>query len=87
MPKYSVSISGHATSVSLEKEFWHELNRIAHEKNMSVNALISYIDETHAKRDDAYNLSSALRLFVLDDLKVHSKHGSATRSDTRAGPI
>jgi predicted DNA-binding ribbon-helix-helix protein len=59
--KRSVTIAGHATSFSLEEEFWQDLQAIARKRNLSLNALVSSID---AKR--AGNLSSALRVFVLE---------------------
>ena len=62
--KRSVTIAGHRTSISLEDEFWAELVRIAAEQKMSMNNLISSIDETRGT-----NLSSAIRLHVLADLK------------------
>lgn len=62
--KRSVTIAGHRTSISLEDEFWAELVRIAGERNTSLNGLISKIDEARAT-----NLSSAIRLHVLEDLK------------------
>ncbi len=64
--KRSVKIAGHSTSVSLEKEFWDELKRIAAEKNLSVNSMIEEIDTQRSG-----NLSSALRLFVLQWYKDH----------------
>jgi len=59
--KRSVRIAGHATSISLEAAFWQGLCDIAAARGMSVNALIAAID---AQRNG--NLSSAIRLFVLD---------------------
>jgi predicted DNA-binding ribbon-helix-helix protein len=59
--KRSVRIAGHATSVSLEAAFWQGLCDIAASRGLSVNALLTAID---AGRDG--NLSSAIRLFVLD---------------------
>ena len=61
MVKHSVRIAGHATSVSLEATFWEALCEIAARRRMSVNALLSAID---AERGG--NLSSAIRLFVLE---------------------
>jgi predicted DNA-binding ribbon-helix-helix protein len=52
---------GHQTSISLEAPFWRALCDIATARRMSVNALVAAIDAT---RDG--NLSSAIRLFVLD---------------------
>jgi len=59
--KRSVRVAGHATSVSLEGAFWQALCDIAVARRISVNALIAMIDATRSG-----NLSSAIRLFVLD---------------------
>lgn len=67
MKKRSVKIAGHATSVSLEDEFWDELSRLADGQEKSLNALIAAIDET---RPGNVNLSSALRLYVLGKLRA-----------------
>ena len=66
MRKRSVNLQGHATSVSLEDEYWAELKRMAAESGLPVGALIERID---GARQSA-NLSSALRLAVLADLKA-----------------
>ncbi|AWM86271.1 aryl-sulfate sulfotransferase [Microvirga sp. 17 mud 1-3] len=63
--KRSVSIAGHRTSISLEEPFWQALREIATRRSTSVQALIGLID---AERG-AQNLSSAIRVFVLDDLR------------------
>tara|TARA_A100001037_G_scaffold260864_1_gene249551 strand:+ start:3715 stop:3918 length:204 start_codon:yes stop_codon:yes gene_type:complete len=59
--KRSVTIAGHRTSISLEEEFWEALCEIAHEIGVSVNALVGTIDKGRTT-----NLSSAIRVFVLD---------------------
>ena len=59
--KRSVRIAGHATSISLEAAFWRGLCEIAAARHQSVNALVAAIDATRGG-----NLSSAIRLFVLD---------------------
>ena len=61
--KRSVAIRGHRTSFSLEQPFHDELTRIARLRGMPLARLIGEIDET---RDRQTNLSSALRLHVLD---------------------
>lgn len=71
--KRSVTIGGHRTSISLETPFHTELERIATERGASMSALIGEID---AGRDPATNLSSALRLFVLDDLKAKAERAA-----------
>ncbi|WP_262027672.1 ribbon-helix-helix domain-containing protein [Microvirga sp. Mcv34] len=63
--KRSVSIAGHRTSISLEEPFWTSLREIAERDRVSVQALIGRID---AERGDQ-NLSSAIRVFVLTDLR------------------
>ena len=55
---------GHLTSVSLEEEFWQELKDLADAENLSLNALVTKIDGQRSG-----NLSSALRLYVLKQLK------------------
>ena len=59
--KRSVMIAGHPTSLTLEQPFWEALRAVARHRGLSLNALIGGIDA--ARRG---NLSSALRLFVLD---------------------
>jgi predicted DNA-binding ribbon-helix-helix protein len=61
--KHSVTISGRRTSVSLEEAFWKALHEIAHRDRMTLAELIKDID-ANRKRG---NLSSAIRLFVLDE--------------------
>lgn len=64
--KRSVAIRGHRTSYSLEDEFHAELERIAAARRLPLAALVAEIDTA---RDRATNLSSALRLHVLDALR------------------
>lgn len=66
MKKRSVRIAGHQTSVTLEDEFWVELKRIAKTRNISLDRLITDIDEQSGTDK---NLSSTIRLFILADLK------------------
>ena len=70
--KRSVTIGRHRTSISLEAAFWDELQTIAERRGLSLNALVADIDRERLQgRDlrDATNLSSALRLHVLEALK------------------
>ncbi len=62
--KRTVNIAGHSTSVSLEQPFWDELVRIASEQKKPITELIEDIDTARQT-----NLSSALRLYVLYELK------------------
>lgn len=70
MHKRSVTIDGHRTSVSLEDAFWTELSAIALRRGLSLNALVAEVDHGRAQGEQGPgNLSSALRLHVLDDLR------------------
>jgi predicted DNA-binding ribbon-helix-helix protein len=60
--KRSVVVNGRKTSVSLESAFWDVIKRIADESGKRITDIVGQID---SDRDHA-NLSSALRLFVLD---------------------
>ncbi len=60
--KRSISIRGHPTSISIEDDFWTELQAIAGAQKRPVAALIAAID---AGRTERQNLSSAIRVFVL----------------------
>jgi predicted DNA-binding ribbon-helix-helix protein len=60
--KRSVVIDGHKTSVSLEQPFWQAVRDIGHARAMTVSALLQEIDRTRGNS----NLSSAVRVFVLD---------------------
>ncbi|KAB2718672.1 ribbon-helix-helix domain-containing protein [Brucella intermedia] len=70
--KHSVSIRGHATSYTLEDPFFELIEEIAGAREMSVASLIAEID---GRRDRSINLSSALRLHVLDWLKSRLPQG------------
>src|SRR5215510_9520593 len=60
--KRSIVIAGHKTSVSLEDAFWKGLKEIATARDMTLSDLVAAID---TERQHG-NLSSAIRLFVLD---------------------
>jgi predicted DNA-binding ribbon-helix-helix protein len=59
--KRSVTIAGHRTSLSLEEPFWQALKAQARAEGLSTAALIERID-----RDRTTNLSSALRVYLLE---------------------
>jgi predicted DNA-binding ribbon-helix-helix protein len=63
MAKRSVAVAGHRTSISLEDAFWQALAEIAAAKGQSLASLVVEIDSA---RQPPVNLSSAIRLFVLD---------------------
>ena len=60
--KRSVVLGGHKTSVSLEDAFWKGLKEIAAARGMTLSDLVAAIDSERQQG----NLSSAIRLFVLD---------------------
>ena len=66
MRKRSITIDGHRTSITLEDAFWHELTAIARDRALSLNALVAEIDH---KKGGPGNLSSALRVHVLETLR------------------
>jgi predicted DNA-binding ribbon-helix-helix protein len=60
--KRSIVIAGHKTSVSLEDAFWQGLKQIAGDRDLTLSDLVARIDTERRQG----NLSSAIRLFVLD---------------------
>jgi predicted DNA-binding ribbon-helix-helix protein len=66
--KRSVRLSGHRTSVSVEEPFWLELTALAKARGLSLDRLIAEID-----RERSGNLSSAIRLYVLESLKQRAR--------------
>lgn len=69
MKKRSVVISGHSTSITMEDAFWEELKDIATARGLSLNKLVSEIDDQRRDVWRGQNLSSALRLYILQTLK------------------
>ena len=59
--KRSLSLSGHATSIALEPEFWAVLEDMARSRGVSLAQLIIGIDETRGERP----LASACRVAAL----------------------
>lgn len=64
MKKRSLQIMGHSTSISMEDEFWSVLKEIAESQKTTIQELITQIDLHRAG-----NLSSAVRVFILNNLK------------------
>ena len=64
--KHSLTLRGHRTSVSLEDEFWDAFREIAARDGRAINDLAAEIDEA---RGTDTGLASAIRLFVLADLR------------------
>jgi predicted DNA-binding ribbon-helix-helix protein len=66
--KRSIVIAGHKTSVSLEDAFWKALKEIAISREMTLSDLVASIDTDRRHG----NLSSAIRLFILDHYRAQS---------------
>jgi predicted DNA-binding ribbon-helix-helix protein len=66
--KRSIVIAGHKTSVSLEDAFWKSLKEIAGSRDVTLSDLVASIDTDRRHG----NLSSAIRLFVLDHYRAQS---------------
>jgi predicted DNA-binding ribbon-helix-helix protein len=64
--KRSIVIAGHKTSVSLEDEFWTGLKEIARDQSATLSNLVGEVDT----RRQHGNLSSTIRLFVLDHYRA-----------------
>jgi predicted DNA-binding ribbon-helix-helix protein len=75
--KRSIVIGGHKTSVSLEDAFWKGLKEVAGTRDMTLSDLVAAID---TERQHG-NLSSAIRLFVLE----FYRNRRSDENDGRAG--
>jgi predicted DNA-binding ribbon-helix-helix protein len=73
--KRSIVIAGHKTSVSLEDAFWTGLKEIAHGQHITLSNMVGEIDTQRRQG----NLSSAIRLFVLDRVRAHGPEISQAR--------
>ena len=60
--KRSIVVAGHKTSVTLEDAFWNGMKEIASGRNIALSDLVTAVDSERQQG----NLSSAIRLFVLD---------------------
>jgi len=69
--KRSIVIDGHKTSISLEDAFWTGLKEIAQARHATMSKLVGEIDRTRQQG----NLSSAIRLFVLDHVRASGTSG------------
>jgi predicted DNA-binding ribbon-helix-helix protein len=65
--KRSIVIAGHKTSISLEDAFWKGLKEIAGSRHLTLSEMVASIDDGRQQG----NLSSAIRLFVLDYYRTH----------------
>lgn len=72
--KHSLVVAGHRTSVSLEEPFWREVQKMAEVRGLSLSALVAEIDGLRGSA----NLSSAIRVAVLEHALAGSAQGSVT---------
>lgn len=80
--KRSVVFGGRKTSVSLEDAFWLRLKEVAASRHMTVSDLVASIDS----RRETGNLSSALRLFVLESYQQRLEENAAEDLKTSIVP-
>lgn len=73
--KRSIVIAGHKTSISLEDAFWKGLKEIAGSRQQTLSDIVAEIDKGRQQG----NLSSAIRLFVLDFYR--NQHSDEPRTD------
>jgi predicted DNA-binding ribbon-helix-helix protein len=79
--KRSIVIAGHKTSVSLEDAFWQGLKQIAAERDLTLSDLVATIDTDRRQG----NLSSAIRLFVLEYYRALANPDQGQRDKPREG--
>ena len=63
--KRSITIAGHATSISLEPLFWQALEVAAATRRLPLNALVAAIDHARIQAEHAPNLASAIRSWLM----------------------
>jgi predicted DNA-binding ribbon-helix-helix protein len=81
--KRSIVLAGHKTSISLEEPFWKALKDIAWRQHQTLSELIGGIDGERKYG----NLSSAVRLFVLNHYQERSASDRVTPSDDHLAPL
>jgi predicted DNA-binding ribbon-helix-helix protein len=74
--KRSIVIAGHKTSVSLEDAFWKGLKEIAADRDLTLSEMVAAIDTGRPNG----NLSSAIRLFVLDHYRTMIASAAGTQN-------
>jgi predicted DNA-binding ribbon-helix-helix protein len=67
--KRTVSIDGRQTGVSVEDAFWSILKEIAQAEGTTLSKMVTDIDKSR----QGGNLSSAIRLFVLDRIRSQKR--------------
>ena len=78
--KRSIVIGGHKTSVSLEDAFWQGLKEIAQVQRSTLSNTVAEIDRSRLQS----NLSSAIRLFVLDRVRAHGSIAGTKQVEANA---
>ena len=84
--KRSVDIDGHKTSVSLEDAFWSDLKKIAYMQRATLSKVLTEIDKGRRQG----NLSSAIRVFVFDQVRAHGdlwRYSRSRRSEEETAQI
>ncbi|HZT26173.1 MAG TPA: ribbon-helix-helix domain-containing protein [Pseudolabrys sp.] len=81
--KRSVVIGGHKTSVSLEEPFWNAVREIAGAQHMTVSSLLRQIDVERRQG----NLSSAIRVYVLESIRSQLANGHDHKSGRPGEPL
>ena len=71
--KRSIVVAGHKTSVSLEEEFWSSMKEISSARDITLSDLVSEIDKSRRQG----NLSSAIRLYVLDHFRNQARNAAS----------
>ena len=79
--KRSIVLNGHKTSVSLEEAFWNSMKEISGERGKTLSEMVGEIDGSRQQG----NLSSAIRLFVLDHFRTGAPSANANTSHSAAG--
>jgi len=77
--KRSIVVAGHKTSVSLEEAFWTSMKEISASRGMTLSDLVSEIDKGRKQG----NLSSAIRLYVLDYFRAKAGAAPSAQSDSK----
>ena len=71
--KRSITIAGHATSISLEPVFWTALEAAAGRRALPLSALVGAIDARRVAQAEPPNLASALRSWLLIESASNSQ--------------
>src|ERR1700681_733118 len=71
--KRSIVVAGHKTGVSLEEAFWNGMKEISRLRDMTLSELVGEVDSIRQQG----NLSSAIRLFVLDYFRTRANSAAS----------